>query len=89
MKERELDEEADMNLPTRTAKSESRFTKNKSKDIDELEKEEARDRAEKVADLGRHQTPLGPDHSGENRFPIILYALLETLTNSADPDQRL
>ena len=53
MRERELDEEADMNLPVkRTAKSESRFTKNKHKDIDELEKEEAKDRAEKVADLG-------------------------------------
>ena len=54
MRERELDEEADMNLATkRTAKTESRFTKNKPKDIDELEKEEARDRAEKVADLGK------------------------------------
>ena len=54
MRERELDEEADMNLPTkRTAKTESRFTKNKPKDIDELEKEEAKDRAEKVADLGK------------------------------------
>ena len=53
MKERELDEEADMNMPRRTAKSDSRFTKNKPKDIDELEKEEARDRADKVGDLGR------------------------------------
>ena len=55
MKEREMAEEADMNMPRRNVKSGSRFTKNKPKDIDEMEKEEAKDMAEKVADLGKYQ----------------------------------
>ena len=56
MKEREMAEEADMNMTgtKRNMKTESRFTKNKQKDIDEMEKEEARDMVEKFADMGEY-----------------------------------
>ena len=49
-------EEADMNMTgtKRNMKTESRFNKNKQKDIDEMEKEEARDMVEKFADMGEN-----------------------------------